>query len=198
MTALDAEYMTLSIEPILDAVKKVLSSADFTSISEYDLMSKLKEQGYFPFLDNHPGNNHALFCAHFLLYHVLYLWRDECHQARLADLEISALAIGLRKYTAGELAVVQHDPLREYYCNLENLLRTDEQAVSALLDDFWRRYCRQDQRTAALKVLDLADPVDDYVIKLQYRKLVMQHHPDRGGDKQRLQQLNEAVAKLLK
>ncbi|NNG14653.1 MAG: DnaJ domain-containing protein, partial [Gammaproteobacteria bacterium] len=39
----------------------------------------------------------------------------------------------------------------------------------------------------------LDDPVSDADIKQQYRRLAMQHHPDRGGDDATLQKINAAM-----
>ena len=53
-----------------------------------------------------------------------------------------------------------------------------------------------DQRQAALATLGLCDPVDAAAIKRQYRRLAMRHHPDRGGDGQRLREIHAALAVL--
>ena len=70
-------------------------------------------------------------------------------------------------------------------------------AVDALLAAFWVRFQRRDQRAAALMELGLSDPVDDATIKRTYRQLVMRHHPDRGGETERLQVINAALRALL-
>ena len=66
-----------------------------------------------------------------------------------------------------------------------------------MLASFWNKINRYDNRDAALAELGLKDPVDDKTIKQEYRKLVMQHHPDRGGDKDKLQKINDALTSLL-
>lgn len=45
-------------------------------------------------------------------------------------------------------------------------------------------------------VLGVAKNADDQEIKTAYRKLAMQHHPDRGGDQTKFQQIQEAYATL--
>ena len=52
---------------------------------------------------------------------------------------------------------------------------------------------RNQHRDEALAVLGLSDPVDDKTIKATFKKLVMQYHPDRGGDDLKLQELNMAM-----
>ena len=47
-----------------------------------------------------------------------------------------------------------------------------------------------------MAVLDLRDPIDAAAIKRRYRRLAMRHHPDRGGDGQRLGETNAALAVL--
>ncbi|GAO35480.1 hypothetical protein SCT_0867 [Sulfuricella sp. T08] len=45
-------------------------------------------------------------------------------------------------------------------------------------------------------MLRLADPVDDPEIKRRYRELAMEHHPDRGGEMEKLQAINAAKGLL--
>jgi len=50
------------------------------------------------------------------------------------------------------------------------------------------------EKAAALALFELEDgPVDYALIKLRYRQLVSQHHPDRGGSTARLQSINKAM-----
>ena len=44
----------------------------------------------------------------------------------------------------------------------------------------------------------LDDPVTDTKIVQRYRKLVSVHHPDKGGDKDNVQEINEAYAVLIR
>jgi hypothetical protein len=166
-------------------------------IDEHALLRVLCN-GYFPFLGESPWQPHALFCAHFLLFHALYVLRDRAWQARRAHLEITPMKIRWLPYCAEESALTQPDSLRDYYLDLSNLESTSERDVDELLASFWLRFQSIDQRSDALQELGLADPVDDATIKKTYRQLAMQHHPDRGGDTERLQAINAAVSVLLK
>lgn len=85
-----------------------------------------------------------------------------------------------------------------YYLDLENLASATEDSVSDLLDAFWIKYLKNEKRGNALKVLGLNDPVTDAKIVQRYRKLVSVHHPDRGGDKDEIQAVNEAYAALIR
>ncbi len=166
-------------------------------LSEHQLLRLLQEAGYFPFLGASPWEPHALFCAHFLLFHALYRLRDRAWERREAQLEIAPLNIRWQRYRATEAALASPDSLREYYLDLSNLEQTSARDVERLLASFWVRFQRQDQRAGALDQLGLSDPVDDATIKRTYRQLAMRHHPDRGGDTARLQALNAAVRVLL-
>jgi hypothetical protein len=167
-------------------------------LTEYHLIHRLHDEGYFGELDPPPASPQALFCVHFQLFHVLYRLRDQLWQTQKAHLEIDSLKIRLLPYQPGSRALSPPDALRDYYLDLSNVETTTEQDVHELIASFWVRLQRRDQRVAALAELGLSDPVDDEIIKKTYRHLAMEHHPDRGGDKERLQAINRAVGVLLK
>ncbi len=139
-----------------------------------------------------------MFQLHFIIFHCLYRLRDNHWQQQSGLLEISPLKICLRPYLSAKSAIAEPDPLRAYYLDLQNLSATNEDDVIALLSQFWMRMNGDDERQAALKTLGLDMTASAEEIKNRYRKLVMQHHPDRGGDKANLQALNEAMAWLEK
>jgi hypothetical protein len=172
-------------------------------LGEFDLIKVLRTQGFEEFgrFDGRLG----LFRAHFILFHNLYRLRDRLWDERRGHLEISALRIRLVSYEQGvsqgeEGALGRNDPLRDYYLDGSNLDGTTEQDVQELLESFWQRYNQgigdPDERRKALRELELDEPVDFETIKRQYRRLSMEHHPDRGGDPERLRSLNAAMAFL--
>jgi DnaJ-domain-containing protein 1 len=167
-------------------------------MSEYQLLQRLREDDYALFpplkLDDHLG----LFQSHFLLFHTLYRLRDGLHAEQRAVLRISALLIELCDYEAGEAALSELDPLRDYYLDLTNLDTTGEAEVEALLAGFWRRLQQSEpqQVAAALAELELQEARDFVQVKQQYRRLVMAHHPDRGGSGGKMYALNQALAVL--
>lgn len=138
----------------------------------------------------------SLFQTHFILFHGLYLLRDQLWSTQSSHLEISALNIQLQPYQNGQAELARYDRLRQFYLNLDNLEQTSEQDVDTLLNSFWEYYINPQERKQALIELGLRDPVDHDTIKLTYRKLVMEHHPDRGGDKKKLQIINSAMKTL--
>ncbi|MDZ7804590.1 DNA-J related domain-containing protein [Thiohalophilus sp.] len=167
-------------------------------MDEYTLLQALKEQGYFSFSKVRPAPPLELFQMHFLLMHGLYRLQRELLQRQQAIIEISALKIRMWPWQSGEYALTETDPLRDYYLDMGNLQTMTEADVNQLLDAFWREFVRFDGRAEALAELGLSDPVDDEVIKQTYRRLAMQHHPDRGGEAWRLQAINAAYEMLCK
>jgi hypothetical protein len=165
-------------------------------ISEYDLMQSLKSQGYFDSLSS-PALPHELFSAHFILFHALYLLRDSFLDRKTYLLDINTLKIKLLPYSKGEYSLQQDDKLKAYYLDFNNLEQTSEEDVYDMLATFWNKFNHYDNREDALAELGLKDPVDDEVIKKEYRRLIMQHHPDRGGDTEKLQKLNDVIKSLL-
>lgn len=167
-------------------------------IGEYELLQLLKEKGYFSFSTQRPAPVLDLFQMHFLLFHALYRLQLDCLQKQSAVLEISPLNIRLLPYVAGRSDITTADPVRDYYLDINNLEAMSEKEAADLIESFWRDFIRFDGRAAALAELGLSDPVDDEVIKQAYRRLAMQHHPDRGGEALRLQAINAAYEMLYK
>lgn len=165
-------------------------------IGEYDLMQALRAQGYFDFLSQ-PALPHELFQVHFILFHTLYLLSDIFLDKKEYLLNIYTLKIELLPYQEGENALQVDNKLKAYYLDFNNLENTSEEDVYNMLASFWNKFNRFDNREAALAEIGLKDPVDDKVIKQEYRRLIMQHHPDRGGDTGKLQKLNDAIKSLL-
>jgi hypothetical protein len=143
-----------------------------------------------------PGDSLGLFQSHFLLFHTLYSLRDLLREEQLGELEISPLLIRIRPYVQGESALNEVEPLREYYLDLEQLHGTDAEAVEQLLSGFWQQLGIEDEKAQALATLQLQEPVTLNEVKAQYRRLAMQHHPDRGGDAARMHDLNHALSIL--
>jgi hypothetical protein len=167
-----------------------------TGISEYDLMQNLKSQGYFDFL-SHSTLPHELFKAHFFLFHSLYLLRNILLEQKSHSLSIHVLKIQRLPYREGDRNLQAVDPLTAYYLDFSHLQETTEEDIYAMLASFWNKYNCFGNREEALTELGLKDPVDDKVIKKEYRRLAMKHHPDRGGNNEKLKNINYAVKLLL-
>ena len=165
-------------------------------LSEYELLMQLRET-LEPGGSNYVFPDHyTLFKEHFLLFNQLYRLKDKLLEKQSYYLEISPLNIKLRPYRQGIAGLAEHDSLREYYLDITNMESTTAEDVDNMLASFWIRLQNNDQREQALAELGLTDPVDDETIRHHYRKLVMQHHPDRGGDNEQLQIINHAMSIL--
>lgn len=188
-----------AILPLLDPILEKHPDG----LSEYELLVSLGEQ--IPYFSNHSNNDHnlGLFRRHFLLFHCLYLLEQQYRTEQTGLLTISALQIRLLPYPAetddrqGSGSMTTPDPVRDYYLDISQLHSTGKDEVDELLGKFWLALARHDARADALALLGLSDPVDDETIRKSYRQQVMQHHPDRGGDTGKLQQLNAAISDLL-
>ena len=138
----------------------------------------------------------AILRTHFLLFNALYRLRERLWATQSGYLQISALNIQLLPYQSGSAEISEHDPLRDYYLDLNQLKNTDEQDVAKLLLSFWTRMHGSEEKQAALELFELEDreqPLDLATIKHRYRQLVSLHHPDRGGNTARLQSINKAM-----
>jgi len=174
-------------------------------LSEFELIQKLEAEGQPGFETDCLKGNLSLFQTHFFLFHSLYSLREQLReqlvlgQEQQYQLEISPLCIQLiplKENNGSSLA--EHNPLRDYYLDLDNLKEVNETEINQLFTRFWERFITNDERRDALKELELQDPVDWPTIKKQHRRLAMQHHPDRGGDEERLQAINAAMDALAK
>jgi DnaJ-domain-containing protein 1 len=138
----------------------------------------------------------GLFQLHFLVFHALYALRDRWRMDKERDLEISALSIRVLPWHPGKAGLAQADPLADYYRDLTQLDAMNEEGLRALLDGFWKGMPLADKREQALETLGLNDPVDEPTIRQRYRQLAMKHHPDRGGNTERLQAVHHAMKQL--
>lgn len=165
---------------------------------EYDLIEHLAEKNFFQFGPHCNSISLKLFYKHFLLFHALYLISERMVKNKSGSLKITPLLIQKLSYGEAETALGEFDPMREYYMDLNNMNDATEETVDDLLTSFWMKYLANDKRQEALETLGLSDPVDDQQIKSTYRRLVKTHHPDKGGEKEIIQALNQAYAVLIK
>jgi len=189
-TQLNDHAFFTSVETLLDEYPG--------GVKEYDLMRRLDETGVFRALEAEAGSSLLLFQKHFILFHVLYAINRQRVADKRGALQISPLLIRPLEYVEADTQMGEVDHLSEYYLDIENLVSATEESVNELLDVFWLKFSRQEKRADALGVLGLNDPVSDGEIIKRYRKLASVHHPDRGGDKDKIQAINEAYALLIR
>lgn len=167
-------------------------------LKEYDLLQII----YAPLSDAERPNisdSLILFQQHFWLFHTLYKLRDYLHLQGQGSLVIEALNIQwlpeLKNSTAQVLPGV-HDPLRDYYLNLDNLSSTGREDVDKLLASFWEHLVDDTDKVQALALFDLPPETDYPSIKRRYRQLLSDAHPDRGGSHEQTVALNDAMSVL--
>ncbi|ARU87937.1 DNA-J related domain-containing protein [Pseudomonas sp. M30-35] len=194
--------MTDVLDPNLDLPEQLLSllQAAPEGLSEYALIQQLKSLNSTHIPNVPLTDKLALFRTHFLLFNALYRLRDQLWQQQSADLHISAILIELRPFQvdpqSGQQTLGEHDPLRSYYLDMANLSGIEERDVEKLLVSFWTRMQGGDEKLAALELFELQNSTETLNlvrIKQRYRQLVSIHHPDRGGNTQRLQSINKAM-----
>ena len=186
--------------PLSDPLATILESAQ-APVSEYQLIQLLNQQGCS--LSTSATDTVALFRSHFLVYNALYQLQDRYWQQQQRLLRISALAIELQSPQTSAnnnqraLSDYSNDQaLRAYYLDISQLEHATDASVQALLDSFWQRYVSNDEVTEALATLALSPEATYQDVKQQYRRLAMQHHPDRGGKADQFQAINQAFGVL--
>ncbi|MFV3330262.1 DNA-J related domain-containing protein [Pseudomonas sp. NY15437] len=188
--------MTPDLDPSLDLTDQLLELLREApeGISEFQLIQQLKAR-HCTHVPNLPLTDKlVLFRTHFLVFNALYRLRDRLWAENAAHLEIGPLQIRLSPYMRGAQALGEQDVLRSYYLDEKHLKETSELDVEKMLKSFWTRMQGNEEKAAALALFELEDgPVDYALIKLRYRQLVSQHHPDRGGSTTRLQSINKAM-----
>ncbi|MBL4833764.1 MAG: molecular chaperone DnaJ [Pseudomonas sp.] len=168
-------------------------------IDEFSLLKALSTQ--FPeTLFGVPGalrDPLLLFQTHFLLFHALYRLSDRLADQQLG-MQIHALSIRMlprdRPNVSGA-EMAELDPLRSYYLDWQQWLTTQGEDVERLLKGFRQGNfaVSSEEVDAALQSFGLQEPIDPRRIKQRYRELMSQHHPDRGGNTERVQEVNQAL-----
>lgn len=184
------------IDTLLAQVEQVLQTST-DGLSEFEMLKAIKLLPDSQLEGLNMQDAHSLFRAHFLLFHCLYRLRDQWLAQQNANLQIDVLCIRVLPYhskVSADLAVI--DEVRDYYLDWTNFEQTTADDAEELINQFWQKFLVQDDRSEALKTLELADDADFDQIKQQYRQLAMKNHPDRGGSATRLAAINRAMDTL--
>ncbi len=184
--------------PLTHSIAQLLMRCD-GGLKEYDIIAQLQPQ-----LDSisalSSSKSLALFQTHFLVMNALYQL-----QRQLADdglyLAISPLNISLLAMADADEKMIaestSEQSLREYYLDWSNLEGTSEEDVESLLKGFWEKYHTTDKQLSAYQTLNLEPDANWQVVQRQYRRLVAENHPDRGGDAVVFMAVREAYELLL-
>jgi len=140
------------------------------------------------------GAQLALFRKHFLIMNALYRLQDSLWEEgvglRISALEICLIPVG--SVSRRQITDPAQAKLREYYQDWQNFDNKGEAYVQELLNSFWTRYLANDEKFTALKMLELDEQADWSMVRDSYRRLVNEHHPDKGGDQKRFIEIREA------
>ncbi len=168
-------------------------------MAEHELLQALQDEDIPLFVENDRHDSLEIFQRHFLLFHLLYGLRDRLRAEKGGDIAIHCLQIVLlpQPVAAADGLPELHDPLRDYYLDLDQLQGIERSDVEAMLDRFWGLYASYVQRDEALAVFGLEQGADREMVKQRYRELVRQHHPDCGGDPERFREVKDAAVQLL-
>jgi hypothetical protein len=178
-------------------LEQTLLNSDITpsgSLSEYQLLT-LIEQNIPEFFATLPNPN-ALYQKHFWLFHHLYaLKRYFSHQG--FQLSVSALSISLQPSAQGQTQLEERDPLTDFYLDINNLYLSESE-IAEMQKQFWQRYLALENKAHAIKTLELTGvrPLTLDKVKKQYQKLAQIHHPDKGGNRDQFQNIQQAYKEL--
>jgi len=183
------------------AVEHELRSTPPHGMTELELIRAMQKE---PWQLLGPVNFHQpdqLYPVHFLLFHVLYRLRDQLAGTGVT-ISISPLKLCLEPVTriTSEGLPEAEDKLRAFYLDLDQYA-LPESEIHRMMDDFWAGQARarpnQPEVVKAASVLGFSSLPESFSeIKQRFRQRVMKAHPDRGGDTETVQCLNEAFSVL--
>jgi hypothetical protein len=181
------------LDVLLDIIKGIDNYLDdHASVKEIELIQHLKCIQQEPFSEFNISQSKDLFRAHFLLKHALYTLQNTYLDEQRFFLDINLINISRRPFAEGVSELSSYDSVKAYYLDISHYFETEEDEVNDLLDKFWRKFLANDDRHAALSVLDLPANADRRQVKLQYRKLAQIHHPDKGGCGEQFKKISAA------
>lgn len=142
-----------------------------------------------------------LYPVHFLVFHTLYRLRDQLSGTG-ETISISPMHLQLHgsPVVSGSGVAGEVDKLRAFYLDISQY-RMSGESIQKMMDDFWTghspRRPQHQETMAAAEVLGFDQVPDNFSdVKHRFRRAVMQAHPDRGGDTESIQSLNQAFAVL--
>lgn len=181
------------IIPILEILKRATDK-----IGEYDIISRLEQQGIVFPVDN-DSYNVSMFKKHFMTMNALYhLQRDlfeDGYYLNITALDINIEPLGQATNDQALMDSVEHK-VRDYYLDWRHFDNTSEDEINELLSNFWDMYYALDKQAEALAILELHPGASWENVKQAYRRLVIEHHPDKGGKDARFIEIREAYEVL--
>ena len=167
--------------PILEILKESRKP-----LKEYDLHTTLGGAAFAQFTAD-CSDELSLFRKHFLVMNALYALHDDL-QSEGIYLHISALDIHLKAIIPSDSdkkslsTDITFQKLSHYYQDWKHFNKTRDNDVSRLLQQFWRKFLANEEKSQALICLQLAEDANWSEIQQKYKQLCQQHHPDKGGN----------------
>ncbi|WP_417514111.1 DNA-J related domain-containing protein [Marinobacter sp.] len=195
-----AEMLEQHIQHLLVAVEHELRMSP-GGIDELNLIKRLQRAPWNLIGDLEFHDPGKLYPVHFLLFHVLYRLRDTVAEAG-ESLTISPMRIGIdyQNTVSGNGVPDAVDNLRTFYLDISQY-ELPEASIAQMMDRFWAGHQNSGptgpEALAAANILGFEAVPDSFsTTKRAFRRAVMQAHPDRGGETEAIQALNEAFAVL--
>lgn len=163
------------------------------------------------------GADLELFQKHFLLYRRLWIFDDELRQTTGERLWIRSIRstllspppagrCGHLDTDTGRYCLLplmpdcelhrgqapEVDSMKSYYLDWRNFEGMTTETLGLLMEGFFRWMGKAGAVRAALETLGLPEKTNHRAAKARWRQLSLEHHPDRGGDAQRFQELSAA------
>lgn len=215
-TSSASKVYELKAELLMDALSTFKTEFK-VGISEFSLITRLKQPPHSLFDDNALRDPLLLFKTHFVLFHALYQLREKWQADNSGYLDIHALNIQLQEpspcCTSSQSSkpssasdVGEHDALAAYYLDWRNFEETQRGDVDALLNEFWNKMQQGGVQAYSQVEVDNAhttlnmtksDDVSLSVLKKHYKKTLQRAHPDKGGSQEEAQAVINAYHLLL-
>ena len=215
-TSLASKKYELKAELLID-VLSTFKTEFKAGISEFSLITRLKQSPQSLFDEQSLRDPLLLFKTHFVLFHALYRLREKWQADNTGYLDIHALNIQLQEPTGPCTSslgskptdasdVGEHDALAAYYLDWRNFEETQRGEVDTLLDEFWNKMQQGGVQTYSQVEVDNAhttlnmtksDDISLSVLKKRYKKTLQRAHPDKGGSQEEAQAVINAYHLLL-
>ena len=188
------------LEPLLNALDKIILSSVGQEISEQQLISTLQSDDYQLLQKGSLTDPLLLFQTHFLLYHCLYRLQYKYRQQQCCELDIGLAKVLVLPYAPGQADICLTDKLRDYYSDWTHFDDTNQVQVEQMLQSFWHKMLKWqngvEHRQQALALLSLPKQATTAQIKKRYRQLLHQHHPDKGQSNKNIADIIQAYQLL--
>ncbi|MGF1905932.1 DNA-J related domain-containing protein [Aliivibrio salmonicida] len=190
----EGQFENPLVWPLFEVLQELNQAWKVHTLSAY-----LIEKGLLKQLDESVDKD--LFKRNFLIMNALYQLQTELYPEQWLQVEAMNIQLFSELETKNNQQTIDTaHPLREYYLDWINY-QVEEGEVQRLLNEFWNNYRRylggtnasSMDRIQALKRFGLSESATEKEIRKQWRKLAMQHHPDReSGNAEQFRVMCEA------